>query len=64
MLPTENRIVYISPLKALSNDIYRNLEVPLKGINKLLEADEKPKHNITVAVRTGDTPPSERQKNG
>ena len=46
------RIVYVSPLKALSYDIERNLRAPLRGI----EAE------ISVALRTGDTPQKERQK--
>ncbi len=49
--------VYISPLKALNNDIQKNLEEPLKEIEEL-----SGKLNIRTAVRTGDTPPSERQK--
>ena len=48
--------LYISPLKALSNDIYRNLEEPLKEINKIRNL------NVTHAIRTGDTTQSERQK--
>jgi ATP-dependent helicase Lhr and Lhr-like helicase len=44
-------LVYVSPLKALSYDIDRNLRVPLRGIGAELK----------VAVRTGDTPPRERQ---
>jgi ATP-dependent helicase Lhr and Lhr-like helicase len=52
------QILYISPLKALNNDIYRNLQVPLDGVAK---ADDRlPK--ITIAVRTGDTPAIERQR--
>src|SRR5436305_3410925 len=44
-------LVYVSPLKALSYDIERNLRVPLRGIGA----------ELTVAVRTGDTPQRERQ---
>jgi ATP-dependent Lhr-like helicase len=36
-LPDETRIVYVSPLKALSNDIQRNLDAPLEGIREELE---------------------------
>ena len=56
----EDRIyaIYISPLKALSNDIFFNLEIPLKEIEEL--ADKK--FNIRVSVRTGDTSTSEKQK--
>src|SRR5437764_8848568 len=45
------RLVYVSPLKALSYDIDRNLRAPLRGIGA----------ELTVAVRTGDTPQRERQ---
>src|SRR5215218_8062000 len=47
----KTRLVYVSPLKALSYDIERNLRVPLRGIGADLE----------VAIRTGDTPQKERQ---
>ncbi|MGH8295539.1 MAG: Lhr family helicase, partial [Steroidobacteraceae bacterium] len=50
-----------SPLKALSNDIRRNLEVPLAGIREELRAMELPDIEIRTAVRTGDTPQHERQ---
>jgi ATP-dependent helicase Lhr and Lhr-like helicase len=59
-LPDETRIVYVSPLKALSNDIQRNLEVPLAGIGAELERMDLPDAGIRSAVRTGDTPQSER----
>ncbi len=54
--------IYISPLRALSNDIYRNLEVPLKEIRKIAEEKGKNIAEVRHAVRTGDTPSSERQK--
>jgi ATP-dependent helicase Lhr and Lhr-like helicase len=59
----EDRVyaIYISPLKALNNDIGRNLEEPLKEITKLAKEEGKDL-NIRVGVRTGDTKPSERQK--
>jgi ATP-dependent helicase Lhr and Lhr-like helicase len=61
-LPDETRIVYVSPLKALSNDINRNLEAPLAGIrDKLLEQGSRDV-DIRTWVRTGDTPQSERNK--
>lgn len=54
--------VYISPLKALANDINKNLNAPLKAIyEKAAESEIKP-GKIRVAVRSGDTPQSERQK--
>lgn len=56
------QVLYISPLKALNNDIYRNLEVPLKGIEALCTDIGIKLPNITKAVRTGDTTQSERRK--
>jgi ATP-dependent Lhr-like helicase len=49
--------LYVSPLKALDNDVHRNLERPRAGIAAHLGADRVP---ITTAVRTGDTPSRER----
>jgi ATP-dependent Lhr-like helicase len=59
-LADETHVVYVSPLKALSNDIHRNLEAPLAGIAEELRALELPEHGIRTFVRTGDTPQSER----
>ncbi|MDQ3518355.1 MAG: DEAD/DEAH box helicase [Gemmatimonadota bacterium] len=59
-LPDETRIVYVSPLKALSSDIHRNLAEPRREISALAEAKGLPPVRITAAVRTGDTPSSER----
>jgi ATP-dependent Lhr-like helicase len=61
-LPDETRVVYVSPLKALSNDIHRNLEAPLQGIREELAALNLPDVEIRTAVRTGDTPQSERAR--
>ena len=61
-LPDETVVVYVSPLKALSNDIRLNLEAPLAGIRTQLAALGLPNVNIRSAVRTGDTPPKERQQ--
>ncbi|MET1027259.1 MAG: DEAD/DEAH box helicase [Dongiaceae bacterium] len=61
-LPDATQIVYVSPLKALSNDIQRNLEAPLAGIRAALQARGLPDVDIRTWVRTGDTPPSERQR--
>src|SRR6202789_2206985 len=61
-LPDETRIVYVSPLKALSNDIHRNLEAPLEGICAELRALGLPDVPIRAAVRTGDTPQAERAR--
>ncbi|WP_233843811.1 DEAD/DEAH box helicase [Dyella sp. 2HG41-7] len=59
-LPDETRVVYVSPLKALSNDIHINLEAPLEGIRAELEKQGLPDAPIRTAVRTGDTPQAER----
>ncbi len=53
--------VYVSPLRALSNDIHKNLLEPLEAIQKKAEKQGK-KINIPIAIRTGDTTPAERQK--
>ncbi|SEO37360.1 ATP-dependent helicase Lhr and Lhr-like helicase [Luteibacter sp. UNC138MFCol5.1] len=55
-------ILYVSPLKALSNDIRINLEAPLAGIREALRARGLPDLEIRTAVRTGDTPSSDREK--
>ncbi|MGZ5339281.1 MAG: DEAD/DEAH box helicase, partial [Thermoleophilaceae bacterium] len=49
--PGRGRLIYVSPLKALSYDVEKNLRAPLKGIGG----------DISVAIRTGDTPQRERQ---
>ena len=61
-LPETTQVVYVSPLKALSNDIQKNLATPLEEISALAEEAGFPIPQITTAVRTGDTPASERQK--
>ncbi|HEV8029858.1 MAG TPA: DEAD/DEAH box helicase [Stellaceae bacterium] len=61
-LADETQVVYVSPLKALSNDIKKNLEAPLAGIAEELRARGLPEVEIRSWVRTGDTPPGERQK--
>jgi ATP-dependent Lhr-like helicase len=61
-LPDECVLVYVSPLKALSNDIRLNLEAPLAGIRTELAALGLPDVQIRTAVRTGDTPAAERQQ--
>jgi ATP-dependent Lhr-like helicase len=60
-LRDETYVVYVSPLKALSNDIRRNLEAPLAGIRDELRAMGLPDIEIRTSVRTGDTPQHERQ---
>jgi ATP-dependent helicase Lhr and Lhr-like helicase len=59
-LADETRIVYVSPLKALSNDIRINLEQPIAGIREELARCGLPDVEITSVVRTGDTPQGER----
>jgi ATP-dependent Lhr-like helicase len=61
-LPDETAVVYVSPLKALSNDIRLNLEAPLEGIREELARLGLPDAPIRTAVRTGDTPAAERQQ--
>src|SRR4249919_4291596 len=61
-LPEETQVVYVSPLKALSNDIHLNLEAPLAGIREELERLGLPDVDIRTAVRTGDTPQGERAR--
>src|SRR5690606_13834531 len=58
----EARVLYVSPLKALSNDIHKNLEEPLAGIRDRLLEDGRPDVAIRALVRTGDTPQHERAK--
>lgn len=60
-LPDETVVLYVSPLKALSNDIRANLEAPLAGIRTELAALGLPDVEIRSAVRTGDTTQKERQ---
>jgi ATP-dependent helicase Lhr and Lhr-like helicase len=60
-LPDATQVVYVSPLKALSNDIQRNLEAPLAGIRAELRRRGLPDIEIRTSVRTGDTPSSQRQ---
>lgn len=60
-LEDRTQVVYISPLKALSNDIEKNLRGPLSEIKALAESAGNPLPEIRIAVRTGDTPSRERQ---
>ncbi len=59
-LADATRVVYVSPLKALSNDIQKNLAAPLSGIREALQALGLPDVEIRTLVRTGDTPQHER----
>jgi ATP-dependent Lhr-like helicase len=57
-------VVYVSPLKALSNDVHRNLEVPLAGVTELAAKEGVVLQPIRTGLRTGDTPAWERQRMG
>ena len=59
-LPDEVRVVYVSPLKALSADIHKNLAEPRSGIRRIATEMGIDAPRITAAVRTGDTTPGER----
>ena len=59
-LPAEVRVIYVSPLKALSADIHKNLAEPRREIRALAEEMGFPPVRITAAVRSGDTPQKER----
>ncbi len=59
-LPDEVRVIYVSPLKALSADIHKNLAEPRREIHALAQSLNSDSGNITAAVRSGDTPQSER----
>src|SRR6266545_2470701 len=60
-LADETQVVYVSPLKALSNDVQKNLAEPLAEIRRTLETLCLPDVEIRTLVRTGDTPAPERQ---
>ena len=59
-LDDTTHVIYVSPLKALSNDIHANLQIPLAGIQQELTKMGLPELNIRTLVRTGDTPAAER----
>ena len=61
-IPDSTQVVYVSPLKALSNDIQKNLATPLEEIAELADAAGTPLPEIRAVVRTGDTKASERAK--
>src|SRR5213079_164049 len=60
-LPDETQVVYVSPLKALSNDIRKNLQEPLSGIRALLGEANGRDIDVRAEVRTGDTTAAQRQ---
>ncbi len=57
---TATRVVYISPIKALGADVRRNLRMPLDGVSAKRRARGDPGVELTVGMRTGDTPAAER----
>ncbi len=62
MEPDRVRVLYISPLKALNEDVARNLQRPLEGIRATAERLEAPLRPLRLGVRTGDTTASARQQ--
>lgn len=56
------RVLYISPLKALAADIQRNLRAPLAGITAAAQHESASVNEVTVGMRTGDTPAAERRR--
>src|SRR4051794_13879054 len=60
-LPDEMQVLYVSPLKALSNDIRKNLQEPLSGIRALLGRTNGREIDVRAEVRTGDTTAAQRQ---
>ncbi|WP_028932960.1 ATP-dependent helicase [Pseudonocardia spinosispora] len=58
------RVLYVSPLKALAVDVERNLRSPLAGIRQAAHRLDLPEPQITVGMRTGDTPADERRRFG
>jgi ATP-dependent Lhr-like helicase len=60
--PGRTSVLYISPLKALNNDIRRNLLSPLEELERRFEQEGVPFPRIRVLTRSGDTPPSDRRR--
>src|SRR5881398_3269380 len=56
------RVLYVSPLKALTVDIERNLQAPLRGIGLQAERIGLTQSPVSVAIRTGDTPVRDRRQ--
>src|SRR3984885_7049452 len=63
-LPNQTQMLYVSTRKALSNDIHKNLDIPLAGIAAVARTNGVEIGEIRAAVRTGDTPARERQRMG
>ncbi|MCV7050714.1 ATP-dependent helicase, partial [Mycobacterium heidelbergense] len=60
--PAGTRVLYVSPLKALAVDVERNLRTPLAGLTRIAERRGLPAPDISVGVRSGDTPPAQRRQ--
>ncbi len=60
--PSGTRVLYVSPLKALAVDVERNLRTPLAGLTRIAERRGLPPPDISVGVRSGDTPPATRRQ--
>jgi ATP-dependent Lhr-like helicase len=60
--PAGTRVLYVSPLKALAVDVERNLRTPLAGLTRIAERHGLPAPDISVGVRSGDTPPTRRRQ--
>lgn len=60
--PRGTRVLYVSPLKALGVDVERNLRVPLAGIREEAERQGNCVSEVTVGVRSGDTPARDRDR--
>ncbi|MBN1781520.1 DEAD/DEAH box helicase [bacterium] len=60
--PGRIRVLYVSPLKALNNDIYRNLELPLRQLHTVFHQAGEPFPEIRIMTRSGDTPQSDRRR--
>jgi ATP-dependent Lhr-like helicase len=58
----QTRVLYVSPLKALNNDIYRNLTAPLAELGSYFRKAGELFPSISVLTRSGDTPPDERRR--
>ncbi|HJV33694.1 DEAD/DEAH box helicase [Geomonas sp.] len=58
----ETRVLYVSPLKALNNDVRRNLIAPLEELREYFKKNEVPFPSISVQTRSGDTPGNERRR--
>ena len=60
--PPGTRVLYVSPLKALAVDVERNLRTPLAGLTRIAERRGLATPDISVGVRSGDTPPARRRQ--